>query len=80
MCEEGNANTVGCYTNAWLSFADQYGPNHPSALECLHIVTEALDAAKTSVKVATNRKLLEEPKPHYLVRKSLPNHILKMNP
>jgi hypothetical protein len=69
MCESGSQNDVGKYTNAWLAYSDHLGPDDPNSLECTYIVYKALDAAKTSIKIQGNRRLLDKPKPHYLETK-----------
>ena len=62
---------LGRYSNAWIAWADQYGPDDCHALECDRIARIAVDAAKTGIAVPFSHFLLtQQPKPHYAARHS----------
>ena len=62
------ASNVGRYNNAWLAYADKYGPHNNNAIKCFEIFCIAMDSP--DVNYETKESLLKHPKPHYLEKQS----------
>jgi hypothetical protein len=66
ILQEAGMSIVGRFSNAWLAWADEFGPSHEIALCCHEIILLALDSAKTGIMPDVDASLLKCTKPHYI--------------
>lgn len=66
ILKESGASTVGRYSNAWLAWADEFGPCDDRALRCQEAICIALDSAKTGLVPEADPALFKYTKPHYI--------------